>query len=104
MNGEGYKLIHACSLLSDEKEIKFSNRSQDWFFYKTESQNVRIEYVTIWFSSLSCITSIKVKGKDEQENDFDKIWRNADDAPLSVKSLAWLLLREFYSRGVLNEY
>ena len=104
MNGEDYKLVHARALLSEWKEIEFVNRSQDRLFYKTESQNVRIEYITIWFSSLSCITSIKVEGKDEQENDFDKIWRNAGDAPLSVTSLAWLLLREFYSRGVLNEY
>lgn len=104
MNGEDYKLIHACSLLSDEKEIKFVNRSQDWFFYKTESQIVRIDYITIWFSSLSCITSIKVEGKDEQKNDFDKRWRIADDAPLYVKSLAWELLRAFYATGVLNEF
>ena len=104
MNGEGYKLIHACSLLSDEKEIKFRHQLSDWFWYKVDNQNIRIGYITIHFRCLHAIDAVEVKGINEGGFEIYKCWQSEQETPLAIKSLAWELLREFYRRGVLNEY
>lgn len=102
MNYEGYRLVHARSLLSDCKEIKFQNTGSDWFFYKVDSKNIKINFISIDFRSLHQIECVVVNGSDEDENVFDKVWRSEELVPLSIKALAWELLREFYATGIMN--